>query len=189
MRYIWCQRRVENKQWVKVLQDEVSIFELRRLSVWGSIDQSCHREISWEKAHQHVERISSSILFERTRNESRICWMQPKIRLHARSLSSSLPRYDILHEGRRAHQGVCRQSSHAWCCFFPKINPNYTKSQPYELIRKNNNDRYFDPFLGSSSERTLNQIKGNDVKSIKMKKNNLLICYSTTPNFDLGEKS
>lgn len=35
------------------------------------------------------------------------------IRLHARSLPSSLPRYGILHEGRRACQGFCRQPGYA----------------------------------------------------------------------------
>ncbi len=48
--------------------------------------------------------------------------------------------------------------------FFRKMNPNYTRPQPHELVRKNDNDGYFDPFSGSSSERTVDQIKGNGVK-------------------------
>jgi len=40
--------------------------------------------------------------------------------------------------------------------FFRKINPNYTRPQPYELVRKKiDNNGYFDTFLESSSERTL----------------------------------
>ena len=36
--------------------------------------------------------------------------------------------------------------------FFRKINPNYTRPQPYELVKKKIDNRYFKLFSESSSE-------------------------------------
>lgn len=42
-------------------QETSSGLQLRRPGVWESIDQSCHREIPWEKAHQHLKCASDFI--------------------------------------------------------------------------------------------------------------------------------
>ncbi len=74
--------------------------------------------------------------------------------------------------------------------FFRKMNPNYTRPQPIELVKKKtNNDGYFEIFSESSSERTLDQIKGNGVEPTKIEENDLLICCPTVPGFGLGDKS
>ncbi len=74
--------------------------------------------------------------------------------------------------------------------FFQKINSNYTRSQPHELIKKKmNNDKYFDAFWKSFSERALNQIKSNEAKSIKLEENDLLIYCSIVIDFDLEDKT
>ncbi len=74
--------------------------------------------------------------------------------------------------------------------FFRKMNPNYTRPQPHELVRKKmDNDGYFDAFSESSSERTLDQIKGNGVEPTKIEEKDLLICCPTVPGFGLGDKT
>jgi len=74
--------------------------------------------------------------------------------------------------------------------FFRKTNPNYTRSQPHELVKKKmNNDGYFDAFSKSSSERALDQIKSNGAEPTKLKENDLLICCSTVIDFDLEDKT
>jgi len=70
------------------------------------------------------------------------------------------------------------------------MNRNYIRSQPYELVRKKmDNDEFFDAFSKSSSERTLDQIKGNGVEPIKLEENDLLICCSTVTGFGLEDKT
>jgi len=71
-----------------------------------------------------------------------------------------------------------------------KMNRNYTRSQPYELVRKKmDNDGFFDAFSKSSSERTFDQIKGNGVEPTKLEENDLLICCPTVTGFGLGDKT
>ena len=40
--------------------------------------------------------------------------------------------------------------------FFRKMNPNYTRPQPHELVKKKIDNGYFKPFLESSSEANHN---------------------------------
>lgn len=73
--------------------------------------------------------------------------------------------------------------------FFRKMNPNYTRPQPHELVRKKmNNDGFFDAFSESSSEGNLDQIKGNGMEPTKLEENDLLICCPTVTGFGLGDK-
>ena len=72
--------------------------------------------------------------------------------------------------------------------FFRKMNPNYTRPQPYELVKKKTDDDVFELFSDSSSERNLDQIKDSGVKLTKIKDNDLLICCPTVPGFSLGDK-
>lgn len=49
--------------------------------------------------------------------------------------------------------------------FFRKMNPNYTKPQPNELLRnETERNRYFEYYSESSSEGSPDRIKGNGVE-------------------------
>jgi hypothetical protein len=73
--------------------------------------------------------------------------------------------------------------------FFRKMNPNYTRPQPNELVKKKtDNDGFFEIFSESSSKRTLDQIKDNGVEPTEIEETDLLICCPTVPGFSLGDK-
>lgn len=73
--------------------------------------------------------------------------------------------------------------------FFMKMNPNYTRPQPDELVKsKTDNDGFFEIFSEPSSERGLDQIKDNGVEPTKIEEKDLLICCPTIPGFGLGDK-
>ncbi|KAL9129214.1 MAG: hypothetical protein Q9217_002283 [Psora testacea] len=73
--------------------------------------------------------------------------------------------------------------------FFRKMNPNYTRPQPNELAKKKrDNDEWAEMFSESSSEGSLDRIKGNDVEPTKIEEKDLLICCPTVPGFGLGDK-
>ena len=73
--------------------------------------------------------------------------------------------------------------------FFRKMNPNYTRPQPNELIKKKtDNDEWAEMFSESSSEGSLDRVKGNDVEPTKIEEKDLLICYPIVPGFGLGDK-
>ena len=73
--------------------------------------------------------------------------------------------------------------------FLRKMNPNYTRPQPVELVKKKTHcDGLFEIISDSSSKRTLDQVKDNGVELNKIRENNLLICCPTVPGFSLGDK-
>ena len=73
--------------------------------------------------------------------------------------------------------------------FFRKINPNYTRPQPNELVKKKTDgNRWAEMFLESSSERALDQVKSNGVQPTQIEEKDLLICCPTVPGFGLGDK-
>ena len=73
--------------------------------------------------------------------------------------------------------------------FFRKMNPNYTRPQPNELVKKKtDNEGYFEISPESSSEGSLDRIKGNGVEPTEIVEKDLLICCPTVPGFGLGDK-
>ena len=73
--------------------------------------------------------------------------------------------------------------------FFRKMNPNYTRPQPNELVKeKTESDRFIEMFSESSSEGSLDRIKGNGVEPTNIEEKDLLICCPTVPGFGLGDK-
>jgi len=73
--------------------------------------------------------------------------------------------------------------------FFRKMNPNYTRPQPDELVeKKTGKDGCFEIFSESSSQRSLDQIKDNGLEPTKIDDKDLLICCPTVPGFGLGDK-
>ena len=73
--------------------------------------------------------------------------------------------------------------------FFRKMNPNYTRPEPNELAgTKAENDLYFEISSESSSEGSLDRIKGNGVEPTKIEEKDLLICCPTVPGFGLRDK-
>ena len=73
--------------------------------------------------------------------------------------------------------------------FFRKMNPNYTRPQPHELVeKKKDNDGWAEMFSESSSEGSLDRVKGNGVETTNIEENDLLICCPTVPGFGLGDK-
>ena len=73
--------------------------------------------------------------------------------------------------------------------FFRKMNPNYTRSQPNELVKeKTDHDGWAEMFSESSNEGSLDRIKGNGVEPTHIKESDLLICCPTVPGFGLGDK-
>lgn len=73
--------------------------------------------------------------------------------------------------------------------FFRKMNPNYTRPQPDELVKRHTSDaRFFELCSDSPKKRSLDQIKDNDVEPTRIEKHQLLICCPTIPGFGLGDK-
>lgn len=73
--------------------------------------------------------------------------------------------------------------------FFRKMNPNYTRPQPNELLRnETERNRYFEYYSESSSEESPDRIKGNGVKSTNIEEKDLFICCSTVSGFSLEDK-
>jgi hypothetical protein len=73
--------------------------------------------------------------------------------------------------------------------FFRKMNPNYTRPQPNELAKKETDNKGFIEFFSeSSSEGSLDRIKGNGVEPTHIEEKDLLICCPTIPGFGLGDK-
>jgi len=73
--------------------------------------------------------------------------------------------------------------------FFRKMNPNYIRPQPNELVKKKTgNDLYIEFSSESSSEGSLDRIKGNGVEPANIEEKDLLICCPTVPGFGLGDK-
>jgi hypothetical protein len=73
--------------------------------------------------------------------------------------------------------------------FFRKMNPNYTRPQPNELVRnKTERDLFFEDYSESSNEGSLDRIKGNGVEPTNIEEKDLLICCPTVPGFSLGDK-
>ena len=73
--------------------------------------------------------------------------------------------------------------------FFRKMNPNYARPQPQELVKKRTeDDGYLGLYSESSKKRALNQIKDNGIKPTQIEENKLLICCPTIPGFGMGDK-
>lgn len=73
--------------------------------------------------------------------------------------------------------------------FFRKMNPNYTRPQPDELVKRKTDDNgFFEIFPEPTSERTFDQIKDNGVEPTKIEEYDLLLCYPSVPEFGLGDK-
>ncbi len=73
--------------------------------------------------------------------------------------------------------------------FFRKMNPNYARPQPGELVKKRTeDDGYLEMYSEPSKKRTLDQIKDNGVEPTQIEENKLLICCPTIPGFGLGDK-
>ena len=69
--------------------------------------------------------------------------------------------------------------------FFRKMNPNYIRPQPDELVKKKaDDDDYFENFPESSR----GQVKDNGVEPTRIEEDDLLICCPTVPGFSLGDK-
>ena len=69
--------------------------------------------------------------------------------------------------------------------FFRKMNPNYTRSRPDVLDKKKTDD---DIFLEPSNERSLNQVKHNDVEPVKIEERDFLICCPIVSGFSFEDK-
>lgn len=73
--------------------------------------------------------------------------------------------------------------------FFRKMNPNYTRPQPIELIKKKtDSDGWAEMFSESSNEGSFDRIKGNGVEPTDIEEKDLLICCPTVPGFGLEHK-
>ena len=72
--------------------------------------------------------------------------------------------------------------------FFRKMNPNYSRPQPNELVKKTDDDGWAGMLDSSSEGKSLDRITGNGVELDNIEENDLLICCPTVPGFGLGNK-